>query len=98
MNTEIRIDTVRLRTHIELIECERRYAQELCNHLHHIHALSDDTICTQIASMIQKAEFISRYCVSMSEALNETCCIFEKLSKDISDILNDYVAQNRLDK
>lgn len=97
MRTEIRIDTIRLRTHIDYKNQELRYVHQLEEHLRLVLAHSDANVHSVIVSMIQQTEAISRHCVSMSEKLDRICSEFERTGKHISEILNDYVAQNKSD-
>ena len=98
MRTDIRIDTVRLRIHIDHKSQERRYAQQLEERLLSVLALSDVRTRSVIVSMLQQTETISRHCTSMSEKLEEICDEFEKASRHISDVLNDYITQNGPDR
>lgn len=95
MRTDIRIDTDRLRLHLDYKDQERRYAEELLEHLQILLALSDETSRPLIRSMIQKAEGISRHCASMSNTMEGICSSFDDASHQIRNILHDYTVRNR---
>lgn len=93
MNTEIRVDTAQLSSHTEILREEYRYAQELYDQLRYVRAHADDyELSRQLSLLSKKAEYLWRRSVLMREALEETGDIFEKLSREISKILNDSIA------
>ena len=94
MSSAIRIDTERLRSHIEYLRNERKLVLELADNLYLARRLADDGLNQRFKKLIQNAEALSDHCSLMSESLEEVCCIFEKLSADISTILDDQIALN----
>lgn len=94
MNTAIRIDTEQLRLHREILLDEYRAFLELANHLRNAQELSPDDLKNQFRPLINKSEELARYSYNMSESLEEICCRFERISKQIAELLENQIAQN----
>ena len=94
MNTEIRVDTERLHSHIEILRREYQYSLELEKSLSSVQALAEDVLQGQFMPIIYRADQRAQSCKLRIQGIEEVCDIFERASYEISTLLNDYIVAN----